>query len=273
MTIHSVCFNAEITNAYYGHRTLGQVVADPSGRFFVSLDASTDEPTVMGYSAPPLAVQYLGAEFVRRYLEEGAATLQATDLTRFLLAVNQGLRKQKFVEFQGHVFRPKVTALLLVVDQDQFRLAHLGNCRVYRVRDGELTQVTEDQNFFWRNPEMQALATATDLPPQTELIRASFMNSFAQYMGAEQDFEPVEQTVPFEPGDRLLIAPGSIWYHLENIEIKEILSADAPVLDMAGELFRRLRLKAATSDRNIFAAFSIIKRVLVPEYSAKLSPV
>lgn len=72
-------------------------------------------------------------------------------LNRVLTAINRWLLAQSFSQQETH--RLVCTLSTLVLHGDRFVIAHIGDSRIYMLRDGKLRQLTSDH--VWDKPDMQ----------------------------------------------------------------------------------------------------------------------
>lgn len=90
---------------------------------------------------------------------------------------------------------------------------HVGDSRLYRYRDGELTQLTHDQTMY-----QQALdeGAVFDLPPRNLLLQA---------LGPAFDVEPEMQMHAVVPGELLLLCSDGLYSGSSDDDIAAVLSA------------------------------------------------
>jgi PPM family protein phosphatase len=107
--------------------------------------------------------------------------------------------------------RMGTTLTMAWLSGDQLRLAHVGDSRLYLLRDGKLQQLTEDHSFvgyLFRIGELNE-RQARSHPRRNVLSRA---------LGSGQQFvDPQTHELGLEPGDRLLLCSDGIsdglWHH------------------------------------------------------------
>lgn len=138
------------------------------------------------------------------------------DIEDRLLAANRHCRKQS-----GTRRVMGTTAALLFVHEPFCFFLWVGDSRIYRLRDGTLTQVTEDHSLV---QEMQTLgeisaAEAADHPSSNIITRAIGVR--------EELFIDIEYST-VEPGDRFLLCSDGLYKDLSEGEITRQLR-DLPV--------------------------------------------
>lgn len=112
----------------------------------------------------------------------------------------------------------------LVVLPQGALVGHVGDSRVYRLRDECLEQLTFDHSLVW---EMQA---AGHLPEKEEDI-PSFIprNVITRSMGPNPDVQvDIEGPFPIQPGDTFLLCSDGLTGRVKDTEIGQILTCLAP---------------------------------------------
>ncbi len=106
-----------------------------------------------------------------------------------------------------------VTAIMFDGDSTSMGLAHIGDSRAYLLRDGKLTQLTQDHTFVQglvdegRITEVEARSH----PHRSLLLRA---------LDGRHDAEPDLSTFEVRPGDRLLICSDGLCGYVEDEAIE-----------------------------------------------------
>lgn len=145
-----------------------------------------------------------------------------------------------FARDQGMTEPVGTTATALWFDQEEAVIGHIGDSRAYRLRQGALTQLTQDQTVAQELVEMGRLD-----PAKAEQSR--FSNVLARVLGVEDKCHPEMFSVDVQPGDIFLlcsdgltkvVSDEQIQYRLENARenvscaadylIDDALSAGAP---------------------------------------------
>jgi len=111
------------------------------------------------------------------------------------------------------------TVALLSVTSSRVVLGHLGDSRIYRLRAGELTQLTRDHSLY-----EQLRAGGVELPPLAEFIHA---NVITRALGPIDDERPELAELELEPGDRFLLCTDGLSGALEPERIAALLG-DSP---------------------------------------------
>lgn len=144
--------------------------------------------------------------------------------------------------------QPLLTTLsLLVLRGQRYTLAHIGDCRVYLLRDGQLRKLTQDH--VWEQPGMQHV-----------LKRAMGLDEHLLMDYLEGDLRS---------GDRFLLLSDGVWTQLDDQTLHRCLSTDEPA-SCCNELVSRAHL--AGSQDNASALLVCIDRLPQASLSDLLLP-
>lgn len=133
-------------------------------------------------------------------------------LDKVIVALNRWL--------YAHTRRARETAGMattlsaLVLRGRRYVIAHVGDTRVYRLRDGELAQLTSDH--VWQHPELKSV-----------LSRAVGLDA-----GLSVDYADGELSV----GDVFLLASDGVWGTLGDARLAKLLAAAGSADDVAGAI-------------------------------------
>lgn len=109
------------------------------------------------------------------------------------------------------------TVVVLLVEGRNAFVAHVGDSRVYRLRDGEISQITEDHSLV--NEKIKAgLITAE------EARNHKMRNVITRSLGYQEDVEVDTQVLAVRRGDRFLLCSDGLSGHVQSEEIAEHLS-------------------------------------------------
>jgi serine/threonine protein phosphatase PrpC len=109
------------------------------------------------------------------------------------------------------------TVVVALLTAHHAHIAHMGDSRVYLLRDGKLRQLTEDHSIVGilvRNGEITP-QEAADHPAKGRLSR---------FAGMEADVPAATQTIELQAGDRLLLCTDGLWGMLPDNQLKAILA-------------------------------------------------
>jgi protein phosphatase len=120
------------------------------------------------------------------------------------------------------------TCTAVVLLGESFYYAHVGDSRLYRLRDGKLDRLTRDHSYVGRLVEQGIIRPeeAASHPHKNILI-------MALGAGGEISPESPEQPITLQKGDVLLLCTDGLWGLVSDAEIRSALSAGS--LDEACE--------------------------------------
>jgi protein phosphatase len=118
------------------------------------------------------------------------------------------------------------TATAVYVSGDEAAIAHVGDSRAYRVRDGQLEQLTSDHSLV-EELRRQGKLTAEEAHehPQKSIITRA--------LGPEPEVPVDRQTVPLRAGDVFLLCSDGLTSMIDDDVIERTVN-EAPSLDDAG---------------------------------------
>ncbi|AFZ56028.1 Stp1/IreP family PP2C-type Ser/Thr phosphatase [Anabaena cylindrica FACHB-243] len=192
---------------------------DPEGRFFIVADGMGGHAG--GEEASRIATQqiqaYLGANWQS---SESAQKL----LEQALLTANKAILQDQ----QNHPERSDMGTTAVVVvfpPQEQPLCAHIGDSRLYRLRESKLEQITEDHTWIARAIKIGDISVE-------EARLHPYRHVLSRCLGRE-DFNHVDiQALDIKVGDRLLLCSDGLTEELVDQKIFSHLQ-DTPWLDKA----------------------------------------
>jgi protein phosphatase len=132
------------------------------------------------------------------------------------------------------------TLTLAKVHGDEVSLAHVGDSRAYRVRDGELSQLTRDHSLVAELERSgQITAEAAEHHPQRSIITRA--------LGPEPDVEVDTYTLAGRAGDLFLICSDGLTSMISDDEIGSIVHS-AGTLDEAADALVRAANQSGGKD-------------------------
>jgi len=138
----------------------------------------------------------------------------------------------------------KITASNLIA-------VNVGDSRVYLVRDGKATQITEDHSYVH---EQVKLGTMTE----AEAAVSSMQSLITRAIGAEADVHPDLFEVPLQANDAILLTSDGLTRHVTDQQIGEVLSTQSS--DSTEEACSRL-IELANTDGGSDNITCIVLRV------------
>ena len=123
------------------------------------------------------------------------------------------------------------TVVVLAVSHDQAHVAHVGDSRIYRYRDGILKRMTRDHSRVQQMVDDGIISPseARDHPDANIINRA---------LGAKPEVEPEvgREPCPVKPGDLFLLCTDGLCGLVEDREIAEIFSRGGTVVTFCDNL-------------------------------------
>jgi serine/threonine protein phosphatase PrpC len=121
------------------------------------------------------------------------------------------------------------TCTLLMIQDRRGHLAHVGDSRAYLLRDGELSQLTEDHSLVGRMvKEGRLSAQEAENHPQRSIITRA--------LGVDSDVEVDLVTVELNEEDRILLCSDGLTSMVDDDRIKEVLGRTPDPQRAADEL-------------------------------------
>ena len=112
------------------------------------------------------------------------------------------------------------TAVAALVTDDAVTLAHVGDSRVYRLRQGQFDQLTRDH--AWVEEQIRA-GTLTESAARAHPWR----NIVTRALSGSEDLDVDIRELTLEPNDRLLLCSDGVFAVLNDDQIGDILRPDA----------------------------------------------
>lgn len=113
------------------------------------------------------------------------------------------------------------TLCVLLIEDDQAHVAHVGDSRIYLMRDGELHRLTRDHTVVQQEIDAGRLtpALARQVPHR---------NYLTQSVGYHGPVEPDTSTRPLQPGDVFLLCSDGLTDPLDDPRIAELIRTTDP---------------------------------------------
>jgi protein phosphatase len=124
------------------------------------------------------------------------------------------------------------TVAAVLVDGDSANLGHVGDSRIYLVRDGQITQLTTDHS--WVNEQIVSGVISADQARSHPL-----RNVVTRALGGKTDLQVDMKVHPIEPGDVLLLCSDGLTTMMADDEIAQV------VADAAGDVEKTARALVA----------------------------
>jgi protein phosphatase len=156
-----------------------------------------------------------------KVIQDGSGQLSSEDpatLTKIITDANTAIwgKAQSDPALRGM----GTTCTLVLIDDDRVHIAHVGDSRAYRLRDGQLEQLTEDHTLVGRMVQEGRLSEeeAQHHPQRSIITRA---------LGVDEEVQVDLDTVELSDGDRLLICSDGLSSMVEDDQIKDVLARES----------------------------------------------
>jgi protein phosphatase len=123
------------------------------------------------------------------------------------------------------------TVVAVLVEDNVAEIAHVGDSRLYLVRDGKITRLTSDHS--WVNEQVQSGVIDSEQARNHPL-----RNVVTRALGGRPDLEVDVQTLEMREGDRLLLCSDGLTTMLDDDEILGIVLGGDGGLDQTDELIQ-----------------------------------
>ncbi len=187
---------------------------------------------VGGYAGGEVAAA-LAREAILRRLEKPSGEIIPMLVDCFNLA-NEKILLEKQNSKDHHNMACVATLAIVDIDQNQFYFVHVGDTRLYLVRDNSLVKISHDQSFvgFLEDSGRISEEEAMQHPKRNEINKALGLDV---QMGTDSDYLETGQS-PFLSGDMLLLCSDGLTDMLDSSSIKAIITND----DVLSEKARKL---------------------------------
>ena len=115
--------------------------------------------------------------------------------------------------------RMGATVVAMAVGEKQVAIAHAGDSRAYRLREGEFKKLTRDHSIA---EEMRA---ARPEMTDEELAGFAHRNVVMRSLGSKDDLEPDVYVNKVAPGDLYLLCTDGLWGSVSDAKIETILKS------------------------------------------------
>lgn len=162
---------------------------------------------------------------------------------------------------EGHASASGMGTTLVAAryDDGKFTIAHVGDSRIYLLRNGSLLQLTEDHSLVMEQVRRGIMTVE-------EARKSTAQHIITRALGTEDTSPPDLAEFPAETGDILMLTTDGVLRHLEDPQIHDIL-ATAPSLQGACDAMIEAALEAGGEDN----ATCILIRVKREESSPGLT--
>lgn len=168
----------------------------------------------MGGGPSGKRASFLAAHVISRFVGQTETDIPDTSLMND--AIQQAHKVLKYdAARHPENFGMGTTAATLLINREHAVIAHVGDSRVYQLRDGRMIFRTTDHSLVARKMQIEGW---TDEEART----SDESNIITQAIG-HRDIEPEIETRPFLKGDRFLICSDGIWGHYPQRDLLRII--------------------------------------------------
>lgn len=195
---------------------------DPEGRFFIVADG-------MGGHAGGQEASQIAARCIQESLDKNweADLPSHVLLEEALMEANQGILEDQATHPERGDMGTTVVAILC--RNDGAWRAHVGDSRLYRYRDAQLEQVTEDHTWVARALKMGDITLA-------EAKSHPWRHVLFQCLG-RKDLKSAEiARLDVQPGDIFLLCSDGLTEEVPDTDLSKIFESELPLEDIAPKL-------------------------------------
>lgn len=206
-------------------RTVNQdshYVDDPQGRFFIVADG-------MGGHAGGEEASKIATETIRVYLEENWDNAEISSevlLQEAIEKANQGILEDQSL----HPERKDMgTTVVVLIFREQPWRVHVGDSRLYRWRNSQLEQVTEDHTWV-------SMAMKSGEITREQAKMHPWRHVLSQCLGRKDLFKIDLHPLDVQAGDRLLICSDGLTEEVSDEEITSLIGSSSDQKELAQKL-------------------------------------
>jgi protein phosphatase len=132
-------------------------------------------------------------------------------------------RIRQYAETHPQLYGMGTTCTAMALSGKDLYFAHVGDSRLYLIREAQFNRLTKDHSYVGRLVESGVLsAQEAEGHPQRHILTAA--------LGAGGDVVPdfPEQPVALQPGDSLLLCTDGLWSMLTEDELHQAIRVHAP---------------------------------------------
>ncbi|ASU33889.1 PP2C family protein-serine/threonine phosphatase [Mucilaginibacter xinganensis] len=227
-----------MTDQYFGITDTGKVRQNNEDAFIAR--QSTDNRFIIacvidgvgGYAGGEIAAR-LAREAILQRLENSSGDVISMIIDCFELA-NERIIEEKHLNKEYAQMSCVSTLALVDIINNQFYYAHVGDTRLYLLRDSSLVKISHDQSFVGFLEESGRLSEdeAMNHPKRNEINKAL---GFESHLGKNTDYIETGQS-PFLSGDMLLLCSDGLTDMVGSADITGILTKSTSLKEKGKQL-------------------------------------
>lgn len=184
----------------------------------------------------------IAAEAFAEPLDESLAPEQRMAVV--VESANREIHDQSLADPSMQGMGTTLTAALL--GDDELTLAHVGDSRAYRLRDGELTRLTTDHSLVGEMVRRGAITEAeAEVHPQRSILTRA--------LGPEREIEVDTLTHGVRDGDVYLLCSDGLTGMVDDAQIAEVAGSGEPMRAVAEELIARANAAGGVDNITVVA--------------------
>lgn len=156
------------------------------------------------------------------------------------------------------------TIVAALVRGHSLAIGHVGDSRIYLVRQGAIQQLTEDHSLVMEQVRLGYIT-------QEQAERSELQNVILRALGAGDDVQPDVEDLLALPGDILIMASDGLTRHVHNEEILAIISEQRNLQDACSNLIEMAKERGG-EDNITCLLLRIVERPWYKEIVRKLFP-
>ena len=169
-----------------------------------------------------------------------------------IVMANQRIYDKKVGNKQLENMACVLTLAIIDIQNNQFYYAHVGDTRLYLLRDNSLIKISKDHSFvgFLEDSGRLSEEAAMDHPKRNEISKAL---GFNPQIAKDPDFVETGHS-PFLPGDILLVCSDGLTDLVDKSLIKAILTASGSLQDKGEKLIDAANSKGGKDNVTVVLA-------------------
>jgi len=225
---------------YFGLTDTGKVRDNNEDTFIAETTATNDFVIacvidgVGGYSGGEIA-SAIARQSILQHLNSQRKDLSSL-MKDAIIAADEQIMTEKHKVKEHENMACVLTLAVIDLQKNQLHYAHVGDTRLYLLRDGSLVKISKDQSFvgFMEDSGRLTEEQAMSHPKRNEINKAL---GFGAKIAAQDDYIEIGQS-PFLPGDLLLLCSDGLSDMVNKQGITEILTQKTTLQEKATELIQ-----------------------------------
>lgn len=183
-----------------------------------------------GHAAGDVASQ-AAVEAIKHYLQDGTITKLDTPDSLLNAIEFANYRLREMVEQKPALAGMGTTCVIALFNNNEMYAAHAGDSRLYLIRNKEIKQISKDHSTVQQLIDAGAMS-------EEEAKQSNKRNQITKAIGIFEKVEPsISQTpILLKPYDKILLCTDGLTTHLEDKEIRKIISLNEDVQTAALKL-------------------------------------